>query len=64
MSQESRPPEPDFVREWREMKQPKCCHTCDSYDSRGNCTYHVQRPPADFAACCDECPDWSAEIPF
>lgn len=34
----SRPPEPEFLVQWREWMRagpPKCCHTCEHYDQFG-----------------------------
>lgn len=63
----NRSPEPEIVRQWREwdkMGPPRCCHTCDFYEPDGHCRKHKQRPPDDFAATPDACPDWTREVPF
>jgi hypothetical protein len=64
----SRPPEPQFLidyREWLQAGPPKCCHTCEHYGVDGLCAKHeMAAPPAEFAATEDECPDWIMECPF
>ena len=69
-----RPPEPDFVRQWREAIRtphttknppiPKCCHTCWCYDKDGFCQHYQDHPPPDFAARQDACEWWVDELPF
>lgn len=65
-----RPPEPGFVKAWRDSvkamipETPRCCHTCDFYDSEGNCQYFEMRPPDDFAETVGRCEVWLEEIPF
>ena len=69
-----RPPEPDFVRAWRDAIRaphtgqnppiPKCCHTCWNYDKDGYCLHYQECPPADFAARQDACHWWVDELPF
>lgn len=67
MSQHMRPPEPDFVKAWREWIKngpPRCCHTCNFYGVNGECgVFHVV-PPKDFAEALDECERWEQELPF
>jgi hypothetical protein len=62
-----RPPEPDFVKAWREWVKngpPRCCHTCNFYSVNGECgVFHVM-PPKDFAEALDECEKWEPELPF
>jgi hypothetical protein len=63
----SRPPEPQFLvdyREWVKAGPPKCCHTCDWYEDDGKCAKYEMEPPAEFAATEDECHDWIEECPF
>jgi len=69
-----RPPEPDFVRAWRDAIRaphtgqnppiPKCCHTCWNYDKDGYCLHYQECPPPDFAARQDACHWWVDELPF
>ena len=36
----TRPPEPEFLQQWREWLRagtPKCCHTCEYYTNEGQC---------------------------
>ena len=64
---DSRPIEPEVVRQWREWNKagpPKCCHTCDFYTAQGMCERYNMRPPDDFASTPDVCSDWIMEIPF
>ena len=63
-SDSMRPPEPEFVRDWRERRIPRCCHTCDNYSDDGTCLVADERPPEDFAATRDICDSWVMEIPF
>lgn len=56
--------EPKFVTEWREMKAPKCCHTCDNYLPDGKCRKFNMIPPEDFAMTDGACPNWVLEIGF
>lgn len=63
----SKPPEPQIVRAWRQQVRggpPRCCHTCDWYRDDGTCAQYRQRVPDDFAARIDACPAWTEEIPF
>jgi len=62
-----RPQKPEFLiqyEEWIKAGPPKCCHNCDSYSEQGHCLHFDMRPPEEFAATQDACPDWSLEIPF
>jgi len=62
-----RPPKPEFLiqyEEWLKAGPPKCCHNCDSYSEQGHCLHFDMRPPEEFAATQDACPDWTFEIPF
>jgi hypothetical protein len=66
-SEMSRPPEPQFLvdyREWIKAGPPKCCHTCEMYGTDGLCTEFFMTPPADFAAEVNACPKWEPECPF
>jgi hypothetical protein len=58
-----RPPEPEFVKVWREGP-PKCCHTCEYFNEEGHCTGFDLKPPDDFAATKDACEMWLYEVPF
>ena len=62
----TRPPEPDFLREWwgKQKPIPRCCHTCDHYDQDGRCDSYDMMPPAEFAAQRDSCERWLEMIPF
>jgi len=63
----SRPPEPEFLVQWREWDRagpPRCCHTCENYGHDGLCVEFFMKPPAKFAADVDACPKWEAECPF
>jgi hypothetical protein len=63
----TRPPEPEFLIQWREWMRagpPKCCFTCDEYDASGHCMVFDMRPPEDFASTVDACEHWIMEIPF
>lgn len=64
METKKRPPEPEFVTQWRSAKAPSCCHTCELYDAQGYCQEFGMYPPADFAQQQDVCPKWIQEIPF
>jgi hypothetical protein len=70
MTDNKRPPEPEFLRVWREIRQltnavPKCCHTCEHYSRDGICNLAGVRPPDDFVSYGSaECPDFSDEVPF
>ncbi len=62
-----RPPEPEFLIQWREWDRawpPKCCHTCEHYGVDGLCTEFFMTPPEDFASSIDACNKWEREIPF
>lgn len=56
--------EPQFVVEWRNVKPPKCCHTCDWYNKEGQCEFFKMEPPEEFANTKDQCEKWIQEIPF
>jgi hypothetical protein len=63
----TRPPEPQFLvdyRDWVKAGPPKCCHTCEHYGNDGLCTEFFMEPPAEFAAEVDACPKWEWELPF
>jgi len=63
----SRPPEPQFLidyREWLKAGPPKCCHTCDHFNQSGKCLAFDMRPPDEFAASVDACESWEPECPF
>ena len=63
----TRPPEPEFLIQWREWMRagpPKCCHTCDHFNQSGHCLAFDMTPPEDFAATLDACDKWEAECPF
>ncbi len=47
------------------LETPKCCHTCDKYDSKGKCKEFDTKPPEEFAATVDACDKWEEETcPF
>jgi hypothetical protein len=63
----TRPPEPEWLIQWREWMRagpPKCCHTCDHYDKSGHCLAFDLRPPEEFAGTVDACDRWLMEVPF
>jgi hypothetical protein len=63
----TRPPEPEFLIQWREWMRagpPKCCFTCEHYGVDGLCVEFFMKPPEDFAATLDACDKWEAECPF
>ena len=63
----TRPPEPEFLIQWREWMRagpPKCCHTCDHFNQSGHCLAFDMRPPDDFAATPGACDQWIQELPF
>ena len=63
----TRPPEPEFLIQWREWERagpPKCCHTCDNFSQSGHCLAFDMRPPDDFAATPNACDQWIVELPF
>ena len=63
----TRPPEPEFLVQWREWMRagpPKCCFTCDEYDESGHCRKFEMRPPEEFASSVDACDQWVEVIPF
>lgn len=63
----NRPPEPEFLIQWRELMRagpPKCCFTCDYYTKEGVCDVYDSRPPDGFASSVDACEHWIIEIPF
>lgn len=63
----TRPPEPQFLidyREWLKAGPPKCCHTCDHFNQSGQCLAFDMRPPDEFAASVDACESWEPECPF
>ena len=63
----TRPPEPEWLIQWREWMRagpPKCCHTCYHFDQFGHCMVFDMRPPEDFASTVDACDKWEAECPF
>lgn len=63
----TRPPEPEFLIQWREWVKagpPKCCFTCEHYGVDGLCVEFFMTPPEDFAATVDACDKWEAACPF
>ena len=63
----SRPPEPEFLVQWREWDRagpPRCCHTCENYGHDGMCVEFFMKPPPEFAEAVGECPKWEQEVPF
>ena len=63
----TRPPEPEFLIQWREWMRsgpPKCCHTCDQFNQSGHCLAFDMTPPEDFASTVDGCEQWVEMIPF
>lgn len=63
----TRPPEPQFLldyRHWLQSGPPKCCHTCDHYSKVGHCMAFDMQPPEDFAASVGACEEWVEMIPF
>ena len=66
-----RHPQPKLVKDYYakvnallDMKEPKCCHTCDSYDEEGICQEYLIAPPEDFAQQINQCEKWIPIIPF
>ena len=66
-----RHPQPNIVSEYydkvnamRDIKEPKCCHTCDSYTEEGICREYLIEPPEDFAQQLNQCEEWIPIIPF
>lgn len=62
-----RPPEPEYLVQWREwaaMGPPKCCHTCDYYTPAGECQEHNMHPPDEFAGQADQCAQWENALAF
>ena len=57
-------PEPKMITECRELKPPRCCHTCDSYLPNGECRQFHLEPPEVFAMTDGICPNWELEIVF
>ena len=39
----------DKVNALRDIKEPKCCHTCDSYTEEGTCREYSIEPPEEFS---------------
>jgi hypothetical protein len=63
----TRPPEPQFLidyREWDKAGPPKCCFTCEHYGNDGLCVEFFMTPPEDFAASINACDKWEREMPF
>ena len=48
----------------KEIKEPECCHTCDSYTEEGICREYLITPPEDFAQTTNQCELWIPIIPF
>ena len=46
------------------IHEPKCCHTCDSYNENGLCQEYLTQPPEDFAQSLNQCAEWLPIIPF
>ena len=67
MTNNKRPPEPEYVRLWREWiakGPPRCCYTCEHYQHDGRCQKFDMTPPPEFASTVDQCGDWRQELPF
>lgn len=67
MTQNKRPPEPEYIRLWREWLAngpPRCCYTCEYFDEHGRCVKFDMFPPGEFATAQDKCEDWVQELPF
>jgi hypothetical protein len=67
MKPNTRPPEPEYVRLWREWLAkgpPRCCYTCEHYDWDGRCAKFDMSPPKEFSESLDQCEAWSQEMPF
>lgn len=65
--QNIRPPEPQNVQQWRvwyAKGPPRCCHTCEYFQSDGSCERHNAQPPPEFTSQENACREWSQEIPF
>ena len=63
----TRPPEPEFLIQWREWMRagpPKCCFTCDHFNQSGHCLAFDMTPPEDFASTVDACEQWEEVIPL
>ena len=63
----TRPPEPQFLVQWREWDRagpPRCCHTCENYGTDGLCVEFFMKPPPEFAEAVGECPKWEQEVKF
>ena len=63
----NRPPEPQFLIDYRELVKagpPKCCHTCDYFNKSGHCMEFDMTPPDDFASTVNSCDKWIEELPF
>lgn len=66
-----RHPQPKLVKDYydkvnalRDIKEPKCCHTCDSYTEEGTCREYSIAPPEEFAQQLNQCEKWIPIIPF
>jgi len=66
-----RHPQPKLVKDYYakveafyDMKEPKCCHTCDSYSEEGICHEYLIAPPEEFAQQLNQCEKWIPIIPF
>ena len=55
---------PKILIDYENMKRPKICHTCESYDISGICLKHMAEPPKDFAETDKACPDHEEDAPF
>ena len=55
---------PQIVKDFYQSKMPKCCHTCEKYDSEGTCLEFDMIPPEEFASQLNVCEAYSDEIPF
>ena len=65
--QTKRPPEPEFLKQWREWYKsgpPRCCHTCEHYKLDGRCSEFGMVPPPEFTTKVDQCHQWEQELPF
>lgn len=65
-----RPPEPEYLIQWRQIRLatnaiPRCCHTCENFDSEGKCSQFGETPPTDYIDYgSKDCEAYNDEIPF
>jgi len=67
MVKDTKPPEPEFLKQWREWVQkgpPRCCHTCDFFGMDGECKKFNAKPDIEFLNTQDACEYWQQDIPF